>query len=758
MSPLTSNVSRLTSNFDYIKHFTKYLIQEHLSPLTVKSYKSDITRYVDWGATHLPSTELSKLLTAENIEKYLNYLSDSSSTLPSTIDRKEKSIKRFATWLRNTYPPSSISDNNQNAKKELFITLPLIQRSNDLEPIVDAQTSLDLSPDIDSKRVKNSNYRNAFTSIWNPNLRNFISLAILLIFVATLAIFGYRQFSRDASLIAAFPSTPVTPNRQLSFQGRLENASGTPITVATNLTFKLWDQLSGGTEGSCVGGAGEDCLYTTGICSITPDSDGVFSTQIGSSCGAAIPATVFTENANIFLEVVVAAETLTPRQPIASVAYALNSETIQGFPISSTVSAIRNTVVPMNQWGEIIIGEQSPRMTGVSGTFAISAPSISITTTTGSNGNITLAPDGTGQVHVNGNTTSTNFFNVSNAQLTTGSLITGTAANNNTGFKLLNLLSGSSPTSKFSVADTGNVTLAGDLTITGDDLFMTTNTSGFILVADGTNYNPTAVTGDITLTSGGVTAIGATKLPSPMLKVVDAAVDEECLTYEATVGDFEWQTCGSGGSGSNWRYNLGTLSPLNDTVDLLIGGNATSSAKISFININSGTPTINLANQASNIAIADNAASAFKIGEGANTYLDITTTNNAESFTLNLPVGGVTSHTANLFNANIAQTINMGTGTAIDTINIGTGGTGADLITLGSANAGNVSIISGAALGLTGGTGSFINFPSFDVATTGAITTIDGVAHTIDDVAGDLTLTSNSTTVVIADDLAVNGN
>ena len=30
------------------------------------------------------------------------------------------------------------------------------------------------------------------------------------------------------------------------------------------------------------------------------------------------------------------------------------------------------------------------------------------------------------------------------------------------------------------------------------------------------------------------------------LKAVDAAVDEECLTYESTTGDFEWQTCGSG--------------------------------------------------------------------------------------------------------------------------------------------------------------------------------------------------------------------
>jgi len=41
-----------------------------------------------------------------------------------------------------------------------------------------------------------------------------------------------------------------------------------------------------------------------------------------------------------------------------------------------------------------------------------------------------------------------------------------------------------------------NLTLAGDLTISGDDLTMGTNTAGHLLIADGTNFNPTAV-GDL---------------------------------------------------------------------------------------------------------------------------------------------------------------------------------------------------------------------------------------------------------------------
>ena len=51
-------------------------------------------------------------------------------------------------------------------------------------------------------------------------------------------------------------------------------------------------------------------------------------------------------------------------------------------------------------------------------------------------------------------------------------------------------------TTALTVDASQNLTVAGDLTITGDDLVMNTNTSGHLLIADGTNFNPTAV-GDL---------------------------------------------------------------------------------------------------------------------------------------------------------------------------------------------------------------------------------------------------------------------
>ena len=64
---------------------------------------------------------------------------------------------------------------------------------------------------------------------------------------------------------------------------------------------------------------------------------------------------------------------------------------------------------------------------------------------------------------------------------------------------------------------TSNVTIAGDLTINGDDLFMDTNTSGYILVADGTNYNPVAVSGDVTISNAGAVTIASTAVEGSML-------------------------------------------------------------------------------------------------------------------------------------------------------------------------------------------------------------------------------------------------
>jgi hypothetical protein len=62
-----------------------------------------------------------------------------------------------------------------------------------------------------------------------------------------------------------------------------------------------------------------------------------------------------------------------------------------------------------------------------------------------------------------------------------------------------------------------NATIAGDLTISGDDLTMGTNTSGHIMVADGTNFNPVAVSGDVTIASDGAVTIANDAVETAMI-------------------------------------------------------------------------------------------------------------------------------------------------------------------------------------------------------------------------------------------------
>ena len=64
-------------------------------------------------------------------------------------------------------------------------------------------------------------------------------------------------------------------------------------------------------------------------------------------------------------------------------------------------------------------------------------------------------------------------------------------------------------TTTTSLTTSGNATIGGDLTITGDDLTMGTNTSGAALIADGTNFNPVVISGDISIGTTGTAAIGS---------------------------------------------------------------------------------------------------------------------------------------------------------------------------------------------------------------------------------------------------------
>ena len=118
------------------------------------------------------------------------------------------------------------------------------------------------------------------------------------------------------------------------------------------------------------------------------------------------------------------------------------------------------------------------------------------------------------------------------AAVTTTSLVATTADINAGTVDGTTVGASSASTGAFTtVTTTGALTVGADITISGDDIIMATNTDTYVLVADGTSYNPVAVSGDITITNAGVTSIGADKVITA--KILDANVTNAKLANMA---------------------------------------------------------------------------------------------------------------------------------------------------------------------------------------------------------------------------------
>lgn len=441
-----------------IKNFLRYLTDNGVSSSSLRFYKSDIVNFLNWANGRKINKDL--------VNEYIN--SQRLITPVSTLNRRLSTIRSFANYLGENFMDSV---NNINSFKKV--------NRNWQEALL---TKLENKPRL--KKVFSNLFFNRpswYKKYHSYALSSYIHVAILILFTSISGYAIYDQVFSTADSSYAFPSSLTRPNRYLSFQGRLTDDLGNPETVATNVVFKLYDVSTGGTE-----------LWSSGTCSITPDQDGIFSTLLGSSCGSEIASSVFSENAAIWLGVTVGADTeATPRIQIATVAYALNAETLQGFPAGTGTS----TIPYINSSGVVVLANASPKIQSTSGTFAVEGQALTLTTPDTTNGSITINPDGTGTLNLTFEGTAAGggangFVNATNANITSGSLYSGTVASNATGYNFINFLSGTSPTSKFSIDSTG-------LTNVGADLYVTSGISTFgTAVSDGTVEATKFCTGD----------------------------------------------------------------------------------------------------------------------------------------------------------------------------------------------------------------------------------------------------------------------
>ena len=80
-----------------------------------------------------------------------------------------------------------------------------------------------------------------------------------------------------------------------------------------------------------------------------------------------------------------------------------------------------------------------------------------------------------------------------------------------------------------------NLTVTGDLTISGDDLTLTTNTSGAALISDGSNFNPVVISGDVSIATNGAASLAAAQTNITSILATDLKIGED----DQTKVDFE---------------------------------------------------------------------------------------------------------------------------------------------------------------------------------------------------------------------------
>ena len=217
-----------------------------------------------------------------------------------------------------------------------------------------------------------------------------------------------------------------------------------------------------------------------------------------------------------------------------------------------------------------------------------------------------------------------------------------------------------------------NVTIAGDLTISGDDLTMGTNTSGAALIADGTNFNPVVISSDATIATDGALTIANNAVSLAKMaglargKIIygDSSGDPAALTVgssgQALVSDGTDISWGSGGaissytnSGDNRIITSVNSSTVNgeanlsfDGSTLAVTGAATVSTTLGVTGIITGSAAVigTTIEPTGDTSASDNAAfgytsvlGAILTGQGSTN--DVTLVNDADATVLGIATG-----------------------------------------------------------------------------------------------------------------------
>ena len=147
-----------------------------------------------------------------------------------------------------------------------------------------------------------------------------------------------------AGMAGAIALLPTVPGK-LSYEGRLTDRAGNPVTVAKTLELRIYDAASAG-----------NLIWGPETQTATPNAQGIFSVLLGSTL--ALDSNMFNGDPR-YIEITVGGETITPRSQVVSVGYALTA----GYAKSVADYSITRAKAATGQFVKRIIAGQGINIT-----------------------------------------------------------------------------------------------------------------------------------------------------------------------------------------------------------------------------------------------------------------------------------------------------------------------------------------------------------------------------------------------------------
>ena len=204
--------------------------------------------------------------------------------------------------------------------------------------------------------------------------------------------FGATQVGALDSVLAPAAQTAGASFTTINYQGRLADPDGAPISDTLTFQFALYDAPSDG-----------NLLWGPEVHADVPVSDGLFSVRLGQQ--EALPTNIF-NGGDVWLETTVKGETLSPREKLAAVPYAMVAGEVLTVSSLDAPDGDPQDAVVVNNEGDVSVGVEEPnnRLHVGNGGIDIGNARNSNSTRKGLNfragsTNIQLATDGWGRSH-----------------------------------------------------------------------------------------------------------------------------------------------------------------------------------------------------------------------------------------------------------------------------------------------------------------------------------------------------------------------